>query len=219
MGVSCYYHCDLRCLRQGCLREVKGHPGAGRMADPPPPPPIMRAIMRAGLENILGRGPGGAEDRGRAAAHWARARMPGIRKAPRTRRRIVWGNQGYSGEDKHLAQPDPAGDACCVRDRRLLRASISERHLAFQSLIHFTFRRVAGIFPFTIEELRAEGEVTHQQDQSRTEMALPGTTLGTPRPASAQPHLPGSLMPSGSAEFNECPEPTFLQSQGPRSEY
>lgn len=134
-----------------------------------------------------------------------------ICRAPgrRTRRRIVWGNQGYSREDKHLAQPDPAGEACCVRDRLLLRAGISERHLAFQSLIHFTFRRVVGIFPWTIKELRAEGEVTHQQDKSRSGMALPGTTLGKPRPASAQPHLPGSLMPSGSAEFNECPEPTF----------
>lgn len=30
---------------------------------------IMRAITRVGLENIPGRGPGGAEDGGRAAAH------------------------------------------------------------------------------------------------------------------------------------------------------
>lgn len=129
------------------------------------------------------------------------------------------GNQGYSRKYKHLAQPVPAGDACWVRDKLLLRAGISERHSAFQSLIHFTSRKVVGIFPFTMKELRAGGEVTHQQDKSRTEMVLPGTTLGKPHPASAQPHLPGSLMPSGSAELNKCREGTFLQSQGPHSEY
>lgn len=166
-----------------------------------------------GVGKQSGQGTWRSEGRGRAAAHWARARMPGPGR--RTKRRIVLGNQGYARECKHWAQPDPAGDAGCVRDRLLPRAGISERHLAFQSLTHFTFRRVVGIFPFTIKELWEESEVTHQQGKSRTEMVLPGTTLGKPRPASARPHLPGSLMPSGSAEFNECPEPTFLQSQGP----
>lgn len=77
-----------------------------------------------------------SEGRGRAAAHcahWARARMLGTRKAYQHA-----GNQGYSGKYKHLAQPVPAGDACWVRDKLLLRAGISERHSAFQSLIHFT---------------------------------------------------------------------------------
>lgn len=108
----------------------------------------------------------------------------------RSRRLIVLGNQGYSGEYKYLAQPDPAGGHLLCQRQSALRASISEHHMAFQSLIHFTFHRVVGIFPFTIKELWEENEVTHQQDKARAEMVLPVTALGKLRPASGQPHPP-----------------------------
>nr|KAF6358458.1 hypothetical protein mPipKuh1_010286 [Pipistrellus kuhlii] len=96
----------------------------------------------------------------------------------RTRRPIVWGNQGYSGEDKHLAQSDPAGDGCCVIDRLLLRASISERHLAFTKFDSFHIAQSSWNLPVYNERTlgggRSHSSARQKQDRNGAARGNPG---------------------------------------------
>lgn len=134
--------------------------------------PITRAIMRAGSEN-LSRGPGGVEDRGRAhnAGH-----QEGVPEGPLsgvtrvTRGKInIWHSQTLLW-------------MLAVSVRLLLRASISERHLAFTKFDSFHIAQSSWNLPVYNERTLGGGR---SHSPARQKQDRNGAARGNPGKASA----------------------------------
>lgn len=160
-----------------------------------------------GSEGILG---GAWRSRGQRQGHlsWVRSCRPG------PGRLIILGNQGYSGKDKYLAQPGSAGDACCVGDRVLPRASISEHPVAIQHSINSQSGRKPHIDTGRLG-VRRRSSLARCKEATNcaTVPAWGSAVLPTPRPSLepggtvfADLGLPGtSLAPvTGSCSEHQC---------------
>lgn len=109
------------------------------------------ALDNEQVRGCSGQGAWRTEGKGRAAAHWARARMLGTRTAPEGSLSLV--TRATLGSTNIWRRQALLGDACRVKDRLFLKASLSECHLAIQGLIHCTIHRVARFFLLTLRDL------------------------------------------------------------------